>query len=105
MRGLSHQNQGDSEKEGRETQGAKCAQRKSSGHHIVAEDQQLILPELVKPEVFAAQDDDAVHVYEDDEYVDSDVFNVTGVGSTEMGWDHDASNKGIVLIVCKFPFS
>ena len=50
---------------------------------------EVLKPEVVKREVFAEDH----QVYDEDEYVDSDVFNVPG--SAEMGWDHDASNKGI----------
>ena len=54
-------------------------------------------PEVVKPEEFPEEQHDQVtQVYEEDEYADPDVFYVTGTGSGELGWDHDASNKGIV---------
>ena len=54
-------------------------------------------PEVVKPEEFPEEHHDQVtQVYEEDEYADPDVFYVTGAGSGELGWDHDASNKGIV---------
>ena len=53
--------------------------------------------EVVKPEEFPEEQHDQVtQVYEEDEYADPDVFYVTGTGSGELGWDHDASNKGIV---------
>ena len=54
-------------------------------------------PEVVKPEEFPEEQHDQVtQVYEEDEYADPDVFYMTGTGSGELGWDHDASNKGIV---------
>ena len=63
---------------------------------VLAEKEEYPSAELVKPEVFAEES----QVYEEDEYVDSDVFNVSG--SAEMGWDHDASNKGIL---CSLQYS
>ena len=59
-------------------------------------------PEVVKPEEFPEEQHDQVtQVYEEDEYADPDVFYVTGTGSGELGWDHDASNKGIVTCDCR----
>ena len=90
MRGLSQRNPGVTEEVGREREEIKLTKKKFTG------EQQVVSQEIVKPEVFA-EEEDTVHVYEDEEYVDG--FNVsTAVGSTEMGWDHDATNKGIVLI-------
>ena len=55
---------------------------------------------MVKPEMLPEEN----QVYEEDDYEDSDVFNVPG--SSEMGWDHDASNKGIdCLLSAIFQFS
>ena len=56
-----------------------------------AENQEFPSAEVVKPEVFP-DENQIVQDYEEEEYVDSDIFVP---GSSEMGWDHDASNKGI----------
>ena len=63
---------------------------------VFAENREFPAAEVIKPEVFPPEESQGAVVqdYEEDEYVDSDVFNVPG--SAEMGWDHDASNKGIV---------
>ena len=59
-----------------------------------------VVKPVVKPEMFPEEN----QVYEEDDYEDSDVFNVPG--SSEMGWDHDASNKGIdCLLSAIFQFS
>lgn len=50
---------------------------------------EVVKSAVVKPEVFQEEN----QVYEEDEYEDSDIFNVPG--SSEMGWDHDASNKDL----------
>ena len=61
----------------------------------VSQAQQISPVELVKSEEFA--EDDSREVYEEDEYLEPDGLD-RSLGSTEVGWDHDTSNKGIVTL-------
>ena len=92
VRGLA---QGNTHTPGQSTHSdSKLTGRHLSDHQSPA---QPSSPEVVKPEEFPEEQHDQVtQVYEEDEYADPDVFYVTGTGSGELGWDHDASNKGIV---------
>ena len=83
--GLTHRNAAQTKNKDRK--------RIESNANVFADNEEFSSTEVVKPEVFP-EENNVVHEYEEDEYVDSDVFNVPG--SAEMGWDHDASNKGIV---------